>query len=97
MKVNCTRNCHYLQCHFLGFLQVRETGKGHRISLDRVSQTKCEKSEKWGIANVPVIEGILDVLPNCKQHVKCVDENKVKNPSTKFFKIAKSTCRDNLC
>jgi len=41
---------------------------------------------------VPVIEQILDVFPNFKQYVKCMDEKKVRNPGTKRFEVVKSAC-----
>jgi len=34
-------------------------------------------THRW-IENVPAIERILDILPNFKQHVKCMDEKKLK-------------------
>ena len=44
-----------------------------------------------------VVEWIIDILPNFKQYVKCVDENKVKNPVTRLLEMVKSECRHSLC
>ena len=47
---------------------------------------------------MPVIERILDILPNFKQHVKCVGEKKVKkNPTINSFDMVKyDTIRDAI-
>ena len=52
------------------------------MSLGRKCANSCKK--------------IIDILPNFKQYLKCVDEKKVKNPGTELFEMVKSSCRDNL-
>ena len=46
--------------------------------------------------NVPVVERVVEMLPQLRQYVKAVQENKVPDPKTKTFGVVKETCSDLL-
>lgn len=50
---------------------------------------------KW-TENVPVVERVIEMLPQLCKYLKAVQENKVPNPKTKTFCVVKETCGDEL-
>ena len=46
--------------------------------------------------NVPVVESVVDMLPQLRQYINAVKDNKIPDPKTKTFGIVKESCGDVL-
>jgi len=46
--------------------------------------------------NVPVVERVVEMLPQLRQYIKAVQDNKVPDPKTETFGVVKESCSDEL-